>query len=213
MCRPKVFCIGRNKTGTTTMAQALSSLGYAIGNQSIGESLFERWLERDFVPIIDFCRSADAFQDIPFSLDDTYKALDRAYPDAKFVLTVRNSPEEWFASLVRFHAKIIGVSGTPTIQHLKDWTYRGETGWLWKVQRHIFGIEDEHDLYQPTCYLATYQKHIDEVTRHFANRHGKLLILNVADGRSMPALCEFLGVEFTGQAMPHLNMSQDLPVD
>jgi len=207
MCRRKVFCIGRNKTGTTSMAQALSSLGYSIGNQSTGESLFESWLQRDYAPIIDFCRSADAFQDIPFSLDDTYKALDRAYPDARFVLTTRTSPEEWLRSLVRFHAGILGIIGTPTIRHLKDWTYRGETGWLWKVQRHIFDIRDEQDLYEPGRYLATYQKHIDDVTLHFANRHGKLLVLNVADSRSMPALCDFLGVEFTGQMMPHLNAS------
>lgn len=189
------------------MARALSSLGYSIGDQSLGESLFERWLERDFAPIVDFCRSADAFQDIPFSLDETYKALDRAYPDARFVLTTRTSAEEWLRSLVRFHAKILGITGTPTIQDLKNWTYRGETGWLWKVQRHVFDIKDEHELYEPTRYLATYQQHFDDVTLHFANRRGKLLVLNVADGRSMPALCEFLGVEFTGQAMPHLNMS------
>lgn len=32
--RPKVFCIGNNKTGVTTIESVLSSLGYKMPNQA-----------------------------------------------------------------------------------------------------------------------------------------------------------------------------------
>lgn len=92
----KVFCIGRNKTGTTSMARAVVSLGFKLGKQSRAERLLEDWGKRDFCRIIRYCKSADAFQDIPFSLPDTYQALDEAFPKSKFILTVRNNSEEWY---------------------------------------------------------------------------------------------------------------------
>ena len=82
----KVFVIGRNKTGTTSVAAALQSLGYRLGSQPQAELLMEDWARRDFRSIIRFCRGADAFQDIPFSLPRTYAAMDRAFPGSRFVL-------------------------------------------------------------------------------------------------------------------------------
>ena len=87
--RPKVFCIGQNKTGTTSVEAVLKQLGYKMGNQAKAELLIHDWAKRDFKEIVKFCRSADAFQDIPFSNDFTYEILDYAFPDSKFILTVR----------------------------------------------------------------------------------------------------------------------------
>src|SRR5690349_10358789 len=111
--RGKIFCIGSGKTGTTSMGAALASLGFKLADQAIGESLIEDWAKRDFRAIIDHCKSADAFQDVPFSLDYTYAALDQAFPGAKFILTVRESSAEWYESLTRFHTKIVGKNRLP----------------------------------------------------------------------------------------------------
>tara|TARA_R110002012_G_scaffold319389_2_gene539628 strand:+ start:11786 stop:12097 length:312 start_codon:yes stop_codon:yes gene_type:complete len=81
---PKIFCIGHNKTGTTTMQAVLAGFGYDLGNQRQGELLLDAWYARDFNQIIEYCHTAEAFQDVPFSLPDTYKELDEAFPDAKF---------------------------------------------------------------------------------------------------------------------------------
>lgn len=35
--RRKVFCVGRNKTGTTTLFDALQGLGYRMGDQLTAE--------------------------------------------------------------------------------------------------------------------------------------------------------------------------------
>ena len=79
----KVFCIGCNKTGTTSLKQALSDLGYRMGPQRSGELLLKEYLARDFMSIVEFCTTADAFQDIPFSLPYTYLILDHYFKNAK----------------------------------------------------------------------------------------------------------------------------------
>ena len=77
----KVFCIGENKTGTTTVEAVLASLGYKIGSQEKGERLLRAWAVRNFEPIVKLCKTADAFQDIPFSSDFTYEILDYVFPN------------------------------------------------------------------------------------------------------------------------------------
>ena len=69
--KKKVFSIGRNKTGSTSIAQALKTLGYTLGDQPQAELLMTDWQVRDFKKIITFCKTADAFQDVPFSNDFT----------------------------------------------------------------------------------------------------------------------------------------------
>jgi len=103
----KLFCVGFNKTGTTSLELALSSLGFHMGNQARGELLFRDWCNRKFERIIQLATTADAFQDIPFSLPYTFQVMDLSFPDAKFILTVRDDPEQWYQSISTFHAKIV----------------------------------------------------------------------------------------------------------
>src|SRR5690606_4675563 len=102
---PKIFCIGRNKTGTTSLKVALRDLGYSIGSQRAAEHLIEDWGQRDFRRLVKLVSTADAFQDIPFSYDYTFQAMDAAFPGSKFILSIRDSPEQWYESLVRFTQK------------------------------------------------------------------------------------------------------------
>ena len=81
----KVFCIGRNKTGTTSIEAALQGFGLRMGLQARGEMLKGDWAKRDFARIVALCRTADAFQDVPFSNADTFRAVDAAYPGSRFI--------------------------------------------------------------------------------------------------------------------------------
>lgn len=123
----KIFCIGRNKTGTTSLAQALTDLGYRVGDQRTAELLMEDWGQRDFKRIIQYCHTADAFQDIPFSLRYTFQAIDTAFPGSKFILSVRDSADQWYQSLVRFHSMRLenrtGIRRVPSIEDIKEDTY------------------------------------------------------------------------------------------
>jgi len=81
-----VFCIGLVKTGTTSLERALKDLGYRLGDQRKGEALLPAYAVRNFRPIVEFCLTADAFQDAPFSYPFTYIALDQSFPNARFIL-------------------------------------------------------------------------------------------------------------------------------
>lgn len=201
----KIFCIGRNKTGTTSIQSAFQKLGFKVGDQARAEMLMSDWMKRDFSRIILFSKTADAFQDVPFSLDYTYQALDTAFPNSKFILTIRESTDQWYESLVRFHTKIVGKNRLPTVEDLKCFQYR-ERGWLWKQQQVIYGI-NESSLYDPVKYKAHYESHNERVIDYFSQRKNDLLVLNVSKSDAFKQLCEFLGKPWDGTQMPHDNSS------
>jgi hypothetical protein len=202
----KIFCVGRNKTGTTSIEQALRGMGYRMGNQRAGELLIEDWARRDFRRIVELARTADAFQDIPFSLPFTYQALDAAFPGSKFILTVRTGPQEWYDSLVRFHSSIVGKSIPPTADELKSVDYI-HPGWILKSMQLTYGVT-EPMLYNRDIYIRHYVTHGLAVTDYFRWRPGQLLVLDLGKPDAMRLLCEFLDIAYTGQPMPRLNSTQ-----
>lgn len=204
--RHKVFVVGQNKTGTTSMALALEQLGYKLGDQIEAELLFDDWLDGRFDRIIDLCRQADAFQDVPFSLKHTYRKLDQEYPGSKFILTERQDADEWFESLARFHTKIIGKNRLPTLEDLADFPYRAE-GWFLKAHLAIFDVTEDQ-LYDREHYIAHYESHNKELKDYFKGRSNDFLSLNVADTDAAAKLCSFLGVPGRLKTMPHANQSK-----
>ena len=121
--KPKVFGIGRNKTGTTSLKRAMLELGYVVGDQQAGESLLRAWARRDFRRIASYCRTGQFFQDIPFSLPFTFQAMDMLFPGSKFILTVRD-PESWYQSMVKFHLQpTVHGDKAKSLQLLKSTTY------------------------------------------------------------------------------------------
>jgi Sulfotransferase domain len=200
--RPKVFGVGRNKTGTTSLGAALEELGFALGEQAAAELLLEDWGRRDFRRIIAHCESADAFKDIPFSLPYTYQTVDATFPGSRFILTVRDDAERWYESLTRFHTRIVGKGRLPTAGDLKDFGYRYR-GWLWRNHELIYGAT-ETTLYDKETYMGHYDLHNRQVLDYFRHRPGDLLVLNIAEPAAMERLCAFLGVPTAGRSMPHL---------
>ena len=118
--KSKIFCIGQVKTGTTSFESSLKELGFRMGNQPSIELLLKDWGKRNFKPIIEYCRSADAFQDEPFSLPFTFQAPDQAYPKSKFILTIRDSAEQRYQSLTNFHSKLFGKDRIPSRKDLEN---------------------------------------------------------------------------------------------
>lgn len=203
----KTFCIGLNKTGTTSLNKAMRELGYVIGNQHKGEKLLYAWAERDFKKIIHHCYSAQFFQDIPFSLPYTYISLDQAFPESKFILTIRDSPEDWYNSLTAFHAKLWGKNRRiPTKEDLKN-SYYGKKGWPWIANRLIYNTP-ERDLYNKIQLIDYYNQHNNNVIEYFRHRAGDLLILNVGDQKAYSKLCEFLDIENEEKEFPWENKTQ-----
>lgn len=205
--KPKIFCIGCNKTGTTSLKLALEESGIHVGRQRDAENLLEDWARRDFTKIIRYCRTAQAFQDVPFSLPDTYKAVDQAFPGSKFILTVRDSSEQWYSSLVRFHGKIWANGKTPpTREDLQNATYIYK-GRPWIANRLIFNTPEE-DPYHKATLLKFYEDHNSSVEEYFSERNHDLLVLNISVESDYSRLCSFLGVPSIRDAFPWENKTQ-----
>lgn len=192
--KEKVFCIGRNKTGTTSLKAAFEALGYPVGNQRKAEILTgTHYFEGSFQPIVDYCKSAQVFQDVPFSYPETYKHLDKAYPGSKFILTVRDDAEQWYRSITRFHAKNFGKDGRiPTAEDLKAAQYI-RPGFMYNVVR-VHGTTDD-DPYNKETMIAHYERYNREVIEYFKDRPNDLLVINVAEKGAYQKFVAFLGVE------------------
>lgn len=201
---PKVFCIGLNKTGTTSLEAALKNHGFRIGNQNAGEDLVVDWAQRDFDQIIKLCYTADAFQDAPFSFPFTYQALDMHFHNAKFILTIRDDFEQWYDSITRFHSKIWadGIR-VPTVEDLKKAPYRYE-GRAYEVNRLLFN-SPENDPYEIECFRRYYESHNNAVLEYFRHRPDRLLVINLSDSSAYQNFCSFLRLEPKGSDFPWLN--------
>jgi hypothetical protein len=203
----KVFCIGMGKTGTTSLEAFFKQLGFVVGNQSVGESLLEHWAARNFDPIIGFVNSAQVFQDIPFCLPFTFSALDRAFPDAKFILSVRDDPEEWYSSLVRFTTNLVGKGRVPTADDLRTFHHRSP-GWIFHALKLIYGVSEE-DPFEKSRLIQVYETHNETVRDYFRHRAQSLLTIKLADPEAAQKIMNFLGMPYRGEIMPHLNRSRE----
>lgn len=205
----KVFIIGYNKTGTTSLKRLFENWGFSIGDEAVGHILTEDWLVHGRTDrILRFVETAQVFQDKPFSTDGLYKVLDEAYPDALFILSVRASDQEWYDSWIRHHVN--RYSGDPkrlpTLEELKEnrnWLYKG---YFFDSDAMQWG---EENIYNEKVYKAGYNRHIAEVRAHFEGRPGKLLEICLSRPGEFGRLKAFLKVESDDAKFPHENRGQN----
>ena len=100
----KVFCVGRNKTGTSTMEAIFRCYKYRVAPQRTAE-----WLSYTAPRLLwPFVERFDAFQDAPFSHTFFIEHLYSRYPDALYILTTRD-PNKWFESMINHHFSLFGL--------------------------------------------------------------------------------------------------------
>lgn len=177
MKSPKVFGIGFHKTGTTSLAHALTILGYRVtGPNGYDNPRIAEEVEAMAKHLI---AHFDGFQDNPWPV--LYKQIDSWIPDARFILTLRPE-EEWINSVVNH----FGDESTP----MRAW---------------IYGYNFASPRGNERTYLERFRKHNQEVVDHFKGREHKLLIMNITEGDGWDSLCPFLGCAKPGVPFPHAN--------
>ncbi len=204
--KPKVFCIGRNKTGTTSVELVLKEFGYKMGNQTRGELLLNDYKNKNWEAITNFCQTAQGFQDVPFSWPETWKHLYKKYPNAKFILTYRND-EDWYQSITKFHSKLFADGKRiPTKEDLQKATYRYK-GYIWESNMAVYNTP-ENDPYQKDILIKNYNTHNTEVLAFF-NDKKNFLAIDVSENESYNKLCLFLDKKPMHKNFPHLNRTAD----
>jgi hypothetical protein len=177
----KVFGVGLNKTGTTTLGQCFKLLGYR--HAPYDRTLLYRLHEGDPEPAFAVADKFETFEDWPWPL--MFKQLDARYPDAKFVLTERSSPQKWIDSLKNHSER----SGTERVR---------EIAYGHPMPR---GHEDE--------LMAFYAAHGRAVREHFVDRPEKLLVSCWETESRWHELCAFVGKDVPETPFPHANQRPD----
>lgn len=204
--KDKIFVIGFNKTGTTTLKKTLSDFGYICGNQRSAEFLMRDVFNDHYETLKKYCNTAEAFQDVPFSNPEIFKLIDKWFPNSKFILTVRDDDAQWYNSLINFHSKLWGKNGVlPNESDLKNAFYVYK-GFPLEMLKHKYGDQ----LYNELRYKEIYNKHIVDVKNHFKGRDDKLLIINVSVKEDYLRLCHFLSQKPTRSSFIWKNKTIDI---
>ena len=180
MSRPKVFGIGFQKTGTTTLGVVFDRLGYRVAGYNEFRHLAGRET-LDFAEVealaLEIAQSVDAAKDSPWPI--LYQSLDRAFPGSKFIHVTRDT-EAWITSAVK------DFGDHPN-------AIRG----VIYGSRFPKGNEAE--------WIARYERHNAEVRAYFADRPEDCLFLRLEDGISVERICDFLGEPPIAMPAPRAN--------
>jgi len=165
----KIFVVGLTHTGKNSLDVALTRLGYSCKHYPHPNQVMQEAARYDVLsdtPVISYM-----------------VRLDRHYPDARFILTVREI-ESWLKSC-EVH-----------------WKRRRKLKKIQKVNRkRVYGAT----AFDAERFRKVYIAHEAWVRKHFAGRPDKLLVLNVCGGEGYEKLCPFLGVPVIDKPFPHVN--------
>ena len=95
----KVYCVGYLKTATTSVGHALMILGYRHVSFQL-----DLHISKDEELILREMVHYDSFDDLPWMRENIIKMAIEKYPNAKFILTIRD-PEKWLKSAQRYFRK------------------------------------------------------------------------------------------------------------
>jgi len=195
----RVIGAGLPRTGTASLKAALEILGFGPCHHM--EEMFKkpnrtlefsRAYDGEKVDFHELMKGYGSTVDTPAA--DFYKEIHQAYPQAKIILTVRDSNEKWFESF----QNTIGPVGKSNFYYFCVYPIRflrlqcklGRQG-LAKCMREYGEIG-----------LSTYDKYNKRVISE--NNEGEILIFNVKEGWA--PLCKFLEVDIPeGTPFPNVN--------
>lgn len=195
----KIFGIGLNKTGITSLSYALRMLEFKIVQCSFDPELVEKTINSNKYNINQFkvklIDEIDGLTDIQSCI--LYKQFDHCYPESKFILTTRNK-EEWLESCYMvydikqkiYDKTIIGKIVSPTFQ---------------KLRYAFYGCD-----YDREKWGDIYDKYHQNVFDYFKNRLNDLLVIdvNLSDNEKWKKMCNFLNKKILHIKYPKLNVTK-----
>lgn len=178
--KDKVFGIGLNKTGTTTLGTCMQRLGY--DHVSCRADLLAHWRAGRKEQVFAVTDAHESFEDWPWPL--MYRDLFARYgPRAKFILTMRRSPEAWLTSLKKHSIQRTSLRG-----HCRKLAY---------------GYRYPH--YSEAEHLEFYNRHQTDVLDFFntVGARDQLKVLCWETGDGWDELCDFLNHDRVDYDFPH----------
>jgi len=209
--KPFVLDVGAPRTGTQSMYTAFGILnlnplhsGYHLASRpAVTDYLFHNGSKDAALATLD---GYDGAMDEPYQL--MYREVMEAIPDAKFVLTMQETPQKWYHSYNSFQADHCFSATVHGLQSVALQEVAGpgpiyETGLgddLVKYWGCDFDSENQTAEMVSHC-LSMYNAHNEAVQREIPAE--KLLVFNMTDGWA--PLCEFLGLPIPDEPFPHVD--------
>jgi len=177
----RVFCVGLGKTGTGTFAECMTRLGFwhRTGPGAWGLLMREAGKVQ---PLLQLATHYDGVDDFPWPY--LYRELAETFPDARFVLTRRQDPETWYASLCNHYDR-----AGPSLE-----------------LRKAYGVHSPHEARNEL--IALYEQH-NRAVADCLGRTGRLLELCWDAGDGWEKLCHFLDIDVPDEVFPHRNASRE----
>lgn len=228
----EIICAGYWKTGTKSCSAALRELGYNVADIfDTGEHLSQIWkafIEEkcDISEVIAEYQKHNfhANQDYPgnFMWEDLYNAS----PNAKVILTVRDSDEQFVNSwnkFIRQECENFGNPGMYLFRKFQDMQFGGKKdvdftsidGYCMKTY-FMPGLDPAKRFFLVENFLD-YMESFNRVMRQSYNRHiayvkatvpaDRLLVWNIKEGWA--PLCKFLEKPIPDKPIPHDNKTGD----
>lgn len=185
----KVFGLGFQKTGTTSLHHFLRRLGYrsvhwphivhGVNYQKLCIDAIDdrQGVVSVFKPVLD---EFDAFTDVPFPA--LYEELYRRFPDSRFILLWRDSDDWWGSVSTHWRLDSSRVRKLDPYEYLAYNRYGGDA--LTEITIH-----DRNRLKE------TFLRHGEAVESYFRDKPGTLLVARLEDDRVGEKLCRFLGAD------------------
>lgn len=102
----KVFCIGYNKTGTTSLGKALESLGFK--NSSFNRRVWRKlYLKGKIDAVLNYTARFESFDDLPWLKEDMIPLLDHTFKGSRFIYLERDE-EGWKKSFSQWTYSVTG---------------------------------------------------------------------------------------------------------
>lgn len=175
----KIFCVGLQRTGTTSLNKALNILGYNSihGPYQLFNSVDDPLISR-----------FDAFTDNPIPL--LYKKLDSKFPNSKFILTTRDI-DTWLESVEWLFER--GYSAYK----------RNKYPEINRIHKSLYGRET----FDRIAFKDKWLEHKEDVLNYFKERKSDLLILDQSQNFNWNELCNFLNQPVPDTPFPYKHKS------
>lgn len=177
----KIVGVGLSKTGTKTLG---TCLGDYLGcrHKTYDLAAFNQFRRKEYAALMQTVARYDSFEDWPWPL--LYREIDATFPESRFILTIRKSPDIWYESLCKMAVRL---------GSMKDF------------DQYIYGYDTPYGHKEE--YIRFYQEHNQAIEVYFRDRPGKLLTVCWENGDGWEALATFLGIETPNAPFPHVNKS------
>lgn len=203
-----VIGAGIGRTGTTSLKMALERLGlgpcYHMTELLADPSRVGHWEDAWAGRPVDWEALFEGYGSaVDFPVYRHWRALSERYPEAKFILTVRD-PEQWYESTRETIYMASRPSPAKMLKLAVRLPFQKKARQILRVLKGA-GVLWEKDFdgrFEDKAHaIAHYEQHVAEVKAGLPRK--RLLVYSVKEGWA--PLCDFLGVEAPDEPFPRAN--------